>query len=126
MLFPNLSLAEMNIMVIEPVSPTQSIQYTCPVFLEGGDELNARTLRRCEGALGPAGFLIADDAEIGELTQMGVANLEPEWIILSRGMEKEEVLPNGEKLAGLMDETSQRGFWRHYREVMSEGQEAGQ
>jgi phenylpropionate dioxygenase-like ring-hydroxylating dioxygenase large terminal subunit len=119
MLFPNLSLAEMNIMVIEPVSPGLSIQYTCPVFLEGADDLNERTLRRCEGAMGPAGFLIADDAEIGELTQMGVANLEPEWIILSRGMDREEILPNGVKLAGLMDETSQRSFWRHYRDVMS-------
>lgn len=126
MLFPNISLAEMNIMVIEPVSVNTSIQYTIPVFLEGADDLNARTLRRCEGALGPAGFLIADDAEIGELTQMGVANLEPEWIILSRGMGKEEVLPNGVRLAGLMDETSQRGFWSHYREVMAAAQEQGQ
>jgi len=124
MLFPNISLAEMNIMLIEPVSPELSIQYTCPVFLEGAEELNARTLRRCEGALGPAGFLIADDAEIGELTQMGVANLEPEWIILSRGLGKEEVLDSGVKLAGLMDETSQRGFWNHYREVMSKSREA--
>ena len=124
MLFPNISLAEMNIMVIEPVSPTQSIQYTCPVFLEGAEELNARTLRRCEGALGPAGVLIADDAEIGELTQMGVANLEPEWVNLSRGMGKEEILPSGITQAGLMDETSQRGFWRHYRATMAEGQEA--
>jgi phenylpropionate dioxygenase-like ring-hydroxylating dioxygenase large terminal subunit len=119
MLFPNLSLAELNIMVIEPESPNSSIQYTCPVFFDGADELNARTLRRCEGAMGPAGFLIADDAEIGELTQMGVANLEPEWIILSRGMEREEILESGIRTAGLMDETSQRGFWRHYREVMS-------
>lgn len=119
MLFPNLSLAEMNIMVIEPVSPNASVQFTCPVFLDGADELNARTLRRCEGALGPAGFLIADDAEIGELTQMGVRNLEPEWIILSRGMEQEEIV-DGIRVAGLMDETSQRGFWRHYREVMSQ------
>jgi hypothetical protein len=125
MLFPNISLAEMNIMVIEPISAHQSVQYTTPVFLEGADDLNARTMRRCEGAMGPAGFLIADDAEIGELTQMGVANLEPEWIILSRGMGKEEVLPNGVKLAGLMDETSQRGFWSHYREVMAASQEAG-
>lgn len=123
MLFPNISLAELNIMVIEPIGPDASIQYTCPVFLEGADDLNARTLRRCEGAMGPAGFLIADDAEIGELTQMGVANLEPEWIILSRGLGKEELLPNGVKLAGLMDETSQRGFWNHYREVMATSQE---
>lgn len=123
MLFPNISLAEMNIMVIEPVAPGLSIQYTTPVFLDGADELNARTLRRCEGALGPAGFLIADDAEIGELTQMGVENHEPEWIILKRGLGKEEVLPDGIKLAGLMDETSQRGFWNHYREVMAGAEE---
>lgn len=123
MLFPNISLAEMNIMLIEPVGPGESIHSTCPVFLEGADELNARTLRRCEGALGPAGFLIADDAEIGELTQMGVSNLEPEWINLSRGMESEEILSNGVRRAGLMDETSQRGFWRHYRDVMVAGQE---
>lgn len=118
MLFPNLSLAEMNIMVIEPVSLTESVQYTCPVFLDGADELNERTLRRCEGAMGPAGFLIADDAEIGEHTQAGVTNIEPEWINLSRGLGKEEIMPDGVRLAGLMDETSQRGFWNHYREVM--------
>lgn len=121
MLFPNLSLAEMNIMVIEPISLTESVQYTCPVFLDGADELNERTLRRCEGAMGPAGFLIADDAEIGEHTQQGVSNLEPEWIILSRGLGKEVIQPDGVRLAGLMDETSQRGFWKHYREVMSVG-----
>jgi nitrite reductase/ring-hydroxylating ferredoxin subunit len=119
MLFPNISLAEMNIMVIEPISLTETIQYTCPVFLEGADDLNERTLRRAEGALGPAGFLIADDAEIGELTQQGVTNQSPEWIILSRGLEQEVVQPDGVRLAGLMDETSQRGFWNHYREVMS-------
>jgi hypothetical protein len=100
------------------------VQYTCPVFLEGADELNQRTLRRCEGAMGPAGFLIADDVEVGEHTQYGVNNLQPEWIILSRGLEQEEILPDGVRLAGLMDETSQRGFWNHYREVMSNSQGA--
>ena len=119
MLFPNISLAEMNIMVIQPVSPGECIHYTTPVLLKGADELNRRTMRRCEGALGPAGFLIADDAEIGELTQMGVSNREPEWIELSRGLNREQVLDNGTLVAGLMDETSQRGFWRHYREVMA-------
>lgn len=119
MLFPNISLAEMNIMVMEPVGPDLTIHYTTPVFLDGADELNARTLRRCEGALGPAGFLIADDAEIAERTQLGIKNGNPEWIILSRGMEKEQIEDDGTRVAGLMDETSQRGFWRHYRDVMS-------
>lgn len=119
MLFPNISLAEMNIMLILPVGPGESVQYTTPVFLKGADELNARTIRRCEGALGPAGFLIADDAEIGELNQIGIANNEPEWVVLSRGSANEKMLEGGVRQAGLMDETSQRGFWRHYRDVMA-------
>jgi phenylpropionate dioxygenase-like ring-hydroxylating dioxygenase large terminal subunit len=119
MLFPNLSLAEMNIMVVQPIGPSATVQYTTPVLLKGADELNRRTLRRCEGALGPAGFLIADDAEIGELNQLGVQNQEPEWLLLNRGMASEEVRTDGTRVGGLMDETSQRGFWRHYRDVMS-------
>jgi phenylpropionate dioxygenase-like ring-hydroxylating dioxygenase large terminal subunit len=119
MLFPNLSLAEMNIIFIEPVGPGESIAYTTPVLLEGAEELNQRTLRRCEGALGPAGFLIADDAEIAELTQRGLNNMQPEWIELTRGIDQEEVREDGSRIAGLMDETGQRGFWRHYRNVMA-------
>lgn len=119
MLFPNISLAEMNIMTIEPISVDTTVVYTTPVFLEGGDDLNIRTLRRCEGAMGPAGFLIADDAEIGELAQMGLQDQQPEWNILSRGLETEHVNADGIRIGGLMDETTQRGFWRHYRDVMA-------
>src|SRR5690606_26103301 len=95
MLAPNLSLAAMEAMVVQPVSASETLQFTTPVILEGADELNRRTIRRCEGALGPAGFLIADDAEIAEITQLGVANREPEWIELTRGLNREEVLPDG-------------------------------
>lgn len=124
MVFPNLSLAEMNIIVFEPVGPGESIAYSTPVLLEGAEELNQRTLRRCEGALGPAGFLIADDAEIAELTQQGLNNLEPEWVELTRGIDREDVSDDGTRVAGLMDETGQRGFWRHYRNVMAAPQAA--
>ena len=124
MLFPNISLAEMNIMVIQPISASETIQYTTPVLMKGADELNRRTLRRCEGALGPAGFLIADDAEIAELSQLGVSNVAPEWILLNRGIATDEVGADGTRVGGLMDETSQRGFWRHYRDVMARAAEA--
>jgi phenylpropionate dioxygenase-like ring-hydroxylating dioxygenase large terminal subunit len=120
-LFPNISLAEMNIMVIQPISVDETIQYTTPVILVGGEELNDRTLRRCEGALGPAGFLIADDAEISELTYRGLLDRQPEWLILKRGIGQEEVSSDGIRMAGLMDETTQRGFWYHYRDVMAAG-----
>jgi phenylpropionate dioxygenase-like ring-hydroxylating dioxygenase large terminal subunit len=121
MLFPNFSLAEMTIMAVQPISESESIWLSTPVFLKGADELNERTLRRCEGAIGPAGLLIADDCEISEINQTGVANRKPEWLELSRGVSTEECEPDGTLVAGLMDETSIRGFWRHYRDVMSRG-----
>jgi len=119
MLFPNISLAEMNLMLIEPISPNTTLVHTAPIFLEGAEDLHARTLRRCEGAMGPAGFLIADDAEIGDLVQRGIVNAKPEWSILSRGLETEVVTDDGIRIGALMDETTQRGFWKHYGKVMS-------
>lgn len=121
-IFPNLFIAEMNIMVLQPLGPDETIQWTTPVLLEEGHEINERTLRRCEGALGPAGFLIADDSEIAELNQRGLRNDVPEWLLLGRGLHDETHQPDGTIVGGLMDETSQRAFWRHYAGVMSGGQ----
>lgn len=118
-IFPNLMLAEMNISILQPISANETIQLTTPVFLKGGAELNARSLRRCEGALGPAGFLIADDAEVNALLQEGLATDQPEWVILKRGLHSERHEPDGTISAGLMDETSQRGLWKRYRELMA-------
>ncbi|MCZ4314822.1 Rieske 2Fe-2S domain-containing protein [Comamonadaceae bacterium G21597-S1] len=118
-IFPNLMLAEMNISILQPVSATETIQYTTPVMLKGGAELNARSLRRCEGALGPAGFLIADDAEVNALLQQGLATTQPEWVVLKRGLHSEKHEADGSISAGLMDETSQRGLWRRYRQLMT-------
>lgn len=120
MIFPNLFLAEMAIMIVQPVSAGETLHLTTPIVLKGGAELNERSLRRGEGALGPAGFLIADDAEISEHTQRGLAASKPEWLILARGLHTEVQNADGTRTAGLMDETSQRGFWRHYRDIMGE------
>jgi phenylpropionate dioxygenase-like ring-hydroxylating dioxygenase large terminal subunit len=118
MIFPNLFIAEMNIMVVQPVAPGETVHWTTPVILEDGGEINERSLRRCEGALGPAGFLIADDAEISELNQIGLNNREPEWVLLRRGLHDELHQDDGTIVGGLMDETSQRAFWRRYHQVM--------
>jgi hypothetical protein len=76
-------------------------------------------LRRTEGAMGPAGFLIADDGEIGMRNQFGLAAREPEWIQLSRGIETdiedETGIVNHDKSA----ETPQRGFWKHWAGVLN-------
>src|SRR6202023_951327 len=87
LIYPNLFLAEMNVMTVEPLSAGETIAYTPPVLLPRRPEMNRRTLRRTEGAMGPAGFLIADDGEIGARNQLGLAARDPEWVTLSRGLE---------------------------------------
>jgi phenylpropionate dioxygenase-like ring-hydroxylating dioxygenase large terminal subunit len=118
LIFPNLFLAEMNIMMVEPIAPGETIAYTTPALLAGQDEMNGRMLRRTEGAMGPAGFLIADDGEIGARNQMGLAAQEPEWIVLARGRDTDAAdetgLVNHDKSA----ETPQRGWWKHWAEVL--------
>ncbi len=87
LIWPNLFLAEMNVMFVEPQAPDRTIAYTTAVLIPGQDALNERTLRRSEGAMGPAGFLIADDGEIGMRNQAGLAAELPEWLMLARGMD---------------------------------------
>jgi phenylpropionate dioxygenase-like ring-hydroxylating dioxygenase large terminal subunit len=119
LIFPNLFLAEMNIMVVEPLAPGETIAYTTPAFLEGGPEMNRKMLRRTEGAMGPAGFLIADDGEIGARNQLGVAARQPEWVTLSRGFESELHDGTGVVNHDKSAETPQRGFWQHWAHVMA-------
>ena len=54
LIFPNLFIAEMNVMTVEPLRPGETIAYTTPVFIPGQPEMNSRTLRRSEGAIRPA------------------------------------------------------------------------
>lgn len=121
LIFPNLFLAEMNVMVVEPIGPGETIAYTSPAFLKGAPDMNSRILRRCEGAMGPSGFLIADDGEIGLRNQQGLAAKNPEWVQLSRGMESDLSDEAGTKNYDKTSETPQRGFWRHWAGVMNDG-----
>jgi phenylpropionate dioxygenase-like ring-hydroxylating dioxygenase large terminal subunit len=118
LVFPNLFLAEMNIMVVEPIAPGETIAYTTPAFLREVPEMNRRMLRRTEGAMGPAGFLIADDGEIGARNQRGLAAGDPEWITLSRGLETDLADDFGVVNTDKSAETPQRGFWRQWAAVM--------
>ncbi|MHC1561199.1 aromatic ring-hydroxylating oxygenase subunit alpha [Actinomycetospora sp. C-140] len=119
MVFPNLFLSQMNIMVIDPVSAEESAAYTTPVFLAGARELNRRTALQCSGAMGPAGLIIADDAEIGDRNQVALHTVEPSFLDISRGVEREtaEGAVQESKWGG--DETTQRGIWRSYRDLMN-------
>ncbi len=42
-----------------------------------------------------------------------------DWITLSRGLGKEAVHPDGERVGVYSDETPQRAFWRQWRTLMA-------
>ena len=126
-IFPNLFLGEMNIAVIEPVSTGQTIHRHTAVQLEGVDEaFNRRLLRQSEAALGPASFIVPDDAVTAERMQGAldgarVAAGAPNamgWIDLSRGTHREQVDADGHRYSHVSDEVTNRAFWNHYRHVM--------
>ncbi|MCW2530167.1 MAG: putative dioxygenase hydroxylase component alpha subunit [Pseudonocardiales bacterium] len=118
LIFPNLFIAEMNIMTVEPLSSGETVAYTAPVLFPDAPEMNSKTLRRTEGAMGPAGFLIADDGEIGARNQLGLHALEPEWVVLRRGIDTDEVDETGVINHDKSAETPQRGWWKHWASVL--------
>jgi fatty-acyl-CoA synthase len=119
MVFPNLFLAEIQLFVIQPLAVDQTVQHVTAVQLKGAPELNRRLLQQTIGSVGPAGLLLADDSEMYERNQRGVAALQPEWLQLKRGLHRER-RDNGYTVGDATDEVPQRAIWRHYREVMGE------
>ena len=85
MIFPNLFIAEIQLFVIQPLAVDLTVQHVTCVQFEGGADLNRRLLQQTIGSVGPAGFLLADDSEMYERNQRGVAVRTPEWVLLSRG-----------------------------------------
>ncbi|MFJ8749019.1 Rieske 2Fe-2S domain-containing protein [Streptomyces sp. NPDC102441] len=124
LIWPNLFLAEMSVMFVEPVAPDETIAYTGIAAMPGQDRLNERTLRRAEGAMGPAGFLIADDGEIGMRNQAGLAAEDPEWLVLARGEESDIEDETGTVNTDKSAETPQRGFYRQWAAVMGQEDQA--
>ncbi|MHC1563616.1 aromatic ring-hydroxylating oxygenase subunit alpha [Actinomycetospora sp. C-140] len=121
MVFPNLFLSQMNVMVIDPVGAEESTAFTTPVFLSGAPELNRRTAQQCSAAMGPAGMIVADDAEIGERNQLALHTVAPAALDLSRGLEREVTVEQDGSTSSPHggDETSLRAIWRTYRALMS-------
>ncbi|WP_448510727.1 aromatic ring-hydroxylating oxygenase subunit alpha [Immundisolibacter sp.] len=117
-IWPNLFLAETNIVIFQPLAVNKSVQWHTPMLLEGAPDLDFRLLRQSEGALGPASFLVADDASIAERGQLALEAGDP-WCDLSRGLAREETDARGVRSSHMTDETSNRGFWQHYLHVMA-------
>lgn len=118
MIFPNLFIAEIQLFVIQPVTVDRTVQHVTAIQFKDAPDLNRRLVTQCVGSVGPAGMLLADDAEMYERNQRGVAQLQPEWLDLSRGLQRERTDENGFTIGTATDETSMRAMWEHYLTLM--------
>jgi len=120
LIFPNLFLGETNVAIVEPLSVEECVHWHTPMFLKGAPQLNHRLLRMAEAGMGPASFLMPEDLIIASRNQLGLHARTPEWLLLSRGLNREVVDAEGRTVSHVTDETTNRGFWHHFRAVMSE------
>ena len=127
-IFPNLFLGELSLARVEPIAVNATIHHHTAIQFEGvDDQFNRRLLRQSEAALGPASFIVADDAVTAERMQTAFAGVEsngnangsaPGWVDLSRGFKREAIDDHGRRSGHVSDEVTNRAFWRHYCHVM--------
>ena len=120
LIFPNLFLGETNIAIVQPVSVDECVHWHTPMFWKGAPDFNGRLLRMAEAGMGPASFLMPDDLIVAGRNQLGLRARTAPWLMMGRGLNRETVDADGRRVSHVTDETTYRGFYRHYRTVMTE------
>jgi phenylpropionate dioxygenase-like ring-hydroxylating dioxygenase large terminal subunit len=122
LVFPNLVLIGVQIRVIRPKKIDETEVFLYPTLLKGAPhELNVTRLRGHEAFYGPGGGGATDDLEMFERNQMGLSARVDPWLLLSRGRQQEYEDADRSIVGQITDEVTQRGIWRHWKKVMSQG-----
>ena len=118
--FPNLCFVGAQVRHILPKAAGRTDVRLYPILHEGEpEENNAAILRVHEGFYGPAGMGGADDIEVAfDRVGDGLQAVEHDWLIMSRGMHREQPGENGTLIGHAADEVPQRAFYRRWREQM--------
>jgi phenylpropionate dioxygenase-like ring-hydroxylating dioxygenase large terminal subunit len=120
LIFPNLTIFDFNIRVIQPITHDRTEVYSYPLLIEDAHEqINASRMLDAQTRVGTAGILSADDVDVFAGNQNALKALGAEWVTLSRGLGMEEVHPDGERVGVYSDEAPQRAFWRKWRSLMT-------
>ena len=120
-IFPNLIVLRSQIRTVRPIAVDRTEILTSVVRLEGAsEEVNLRRMRDQEFEFGAAGTFFADDLDIFERTQQGLSSSAVDWLVFSRGMEREE-MRGGYMHGGMSDETQHRGMYQNWKRWMSAG-----
>lgn len=122
LVFPNLAVFDFNIRVIQPISHDRTEVISYPVLIEDAhDQINSNHMLDAQTRVGTAGILSADDIDVFAGGQNALKAGGFDWITLSRGLDKEEVKEDGERVGVYSDETPQRAFWRRWKAMMAAG-----
>jgi phenylpropionate dioxygenase-like ring-hydroxylating dioxygenase large terminal subunit len=119
-IFPNLIVLRSQIRTIRPIAVNRTEIYTNAVKLQDvPEDVNLRRMRNQEFEFGAAGTFFTDDLEIFERTQEGLQSGAVDWLVFSRGLDREE-MRNGYLTGGMSDETQHRGMYQHWRRLMAD------
>jgi benzoate/toluate 1,2-dioxygenase alpha subunit len=118
--FPNLYLFDTQIRVINPIAVDSTEVHLYVYSLDGApDALNQGRYRAHERFYGPSGFGSPDDVEIFVCNQTGMQASGVDWVLLSRGMHREQVGGDGEIVGHSTDEVPVRAMYREWERLMS-------
>jgi hypothetical protein len=118
-IFPNLVVLRSQIRTVRPIAVNRTEIYTNVVKLQNvPDEVNIRRMRDQEFQFGAAGTFFTDDIEIFERTQEGLQSGAVEWLVFSRGLDR-EVMKNGYLTGNMSDETQHRGMYQNWKRLMT-------
>jgi hypothetical protein len=104
MIFPNLFIAEIQIFVIQPLSVNETVQHVTALQFKGAPDLNRRMRQQTMGSVGPAGFLLADDAEMYERTQPVCRQATPNGCTWAAARHRERDDADGYRIGDATDE----------------------
>jgi hypothetical protein len=74
-----------HVRIALPTAPRlqgETVQHVTALQFKGAPDFNRRLRQQTMGSVGPAGFLLADDAEMYERSHRGVQEKNPEWVYL--------------------------------------------
>lgn len=119
-IFPNLALIGSQLRVMQPTAVNRTKMYVYPHVLAGvPNEVNLQRIRAHEAFYGPAGGGATDDFEIFSRIDRGLdAQVDP-WVLLSRGIGREEIDEDGYPSSQITDELGNRAILRRWRDLMT-------
>jgi benzoate/toluate 1,2-dioxygenase subunit alpha len=120
MTHPNVGMIHRQIRVVRPLAVDRTEVTIYPYEVKGAPtSQNEGWLRSQERFYGPAGYGMPDDVEMFALNQQGLSASAVDWLILERGLDREEVNERGDKSSPVGGETPLRALWEEWIKLMS-------